>query len=297
MKAGIILPSYLAEKTIASVLADIRDFGSAEISEILIIDNCSEDQSINAAIDAVRQDPYLADRVRVLVNRRNYGYGSSIKLGMMYFLGRDVDYVGILHADYQVSPAHILGNYLKELSGNDADVVLSSRFTEGSDISHYSPIRRIGNYFFNTLTWGLSGYRMSDAGTAMFMAKREILAALPIGSLSNTWHFHPQLNILFHQVKGIRIVETQMDWSDSEAPTTVKLVQYGLTLVKILALFFVKKSVLRLDSGRWFRPQALPEDCQTTSRYPVPGTFAGQEQPSFIPGPDGRLHERVAVPA
>lgn len=296
MKAGIILPSYLAEKTIARVLADISNFGSTEISEILIIDNCSEDRTVDVAIDAVRQDPYLAERVRVLVNRRNYGYGSSIKLGMMYFLDRDIDFIGILHADYQVSPAHILGNYLKELGRNNADIVLSSRFTEGSDISHYSLIRRIGNYFFNTLTWALSGYRMSDAGTAMFMAKREILAALPLGSLSNTWHFHPQLNILFHQVKGIRIVETQMNWSDSEAPATIKLVQYGLTLVKILTLFFVKKSVLRLDSKHWFRPQALPEDCRTTCRYTASGTVAGQEQPSFTPGPDGQLHERAPVP-
>jgi len=294
MKAGIILPSYLAEKTIARVLADISAFGSPEISEILIIDNFSEDRTVKVAIDTVSQDPYLAERVSVLVNRRNYGYGSSIKLGVMYFLSRDIDFVGILHADYQVSPAHILGNYLKEIRENDTDVVLSSRFTAGCDISHYSLIRRIGNYFFNTLTWGLSGYKMSDAGTAMFMSKRDTLAALPISSLSNSWHFHPQLNILFHQLKAIRIVETPMDWSDSEAPSTVKLVQYGLTLIKILALFFIKKSLLRLDSWHWFRPQALPQDCQTSCHYPTPDTSTEQELLTFTPGPDGRLHERAA---
>lgn len=72
---SVIIPLYNGEKVVGpcvdSVLkSDYKDF------EVLIIDDGSDDRSI----DKVR--PYLSDRIRLIENKENLGFGKTVNIGL-----------------------------------------------------------------------------------------------------------------------------------------------------------------------------------------------------------------------
>jgi hypothetical protein len=56
----------------------------------------------------------------------------------------------------------------------------------------------------------------------------------------------------------VRIEEIAMNWADSDATSTVPLFRYGLTLLRILLLYWFKKTVLRKSPQEAFVPEPIP---------------------------------------
>lgn len=276
---GLIIPVFNVEKTIAKVLNGIPLRFFEDISEILIIDNCSTDRTVPVVQEFLAANPEFASHVTLIQHGENYGYGGSIKAGFDYFLNSDVSYITIAHGDYQTDPAWQIGMLLDAAKQNPyADLVMASRFMSSSRTERYSFVRKLGNYFFNLMTRLCSGCKMSDAGTAIIIAKSDAMEKISYRNLSNTWQFHPQLNILLHNVPGIRVVETPLHWADSEATSTVPLIRYGLILLRMLALYWAKTNILGRSPERAF-PQDPP---RSDRRYTVlaraaHGTDAAQE--------------------
>ena len=144
------------------------------------------------------------------------------------------------------------------------DVILASRFKSESNLENYSLLRKLGNYFFNIATFFCTGLRMSDSGTAMILVRQDILKSIPFQNISNSWQFHPQLNILLYSIPNVRIKETAMDWADSEAPSSLPIFLYGWHLLKILLKYRFAKTVLRKSSRDIFPPQLLEPDHKFT---------------------------------
>lgn len=245
LKVGLVMPIYNVEKTISKVLESVATTFDEGFLEILIIDNCSNDNTISMVQTYLHLNPAFAAHVTLIQHKSNYGYGCSIKSGFEYFSLKTVSHIMIIHGDHQVDPAWLV----KRLIGTvklkpDTDLVLASRFKPESSIENYSFLRRLGNYFFNSMTTFCSGHNMSDSGTAMIIVRNDIIKKVPFCNLSNSWQFHPQLNILLYGVPGIRIEEISMDWADSEADSTVPLFRYGLILLEMLIVYWFKKNVL-----------------------------------------------------
>ncbi len=259
-KIGLVIPVFNVEKTIGSVLERISFASFQDVTEIIIIDNHSTDQTISIVKDFLAMNATFKSKVTLLLNEDNYGYGCSIKAGFDYFCGRDVSHVMIIHGDYQVDPAWLIGKLLVELYQKPAiDFVLASRFKSESNIDSYSLVRKLGNYFFNTTTRLCCGHRMSDSGTAMIILKKSILEKVPFRTLSNSWQFHPQLNILIYERPGIQISEIPMNWSDSDAKSTVPLIRYGLILLRMLVSYWYQKNIMRKAPEDIFQSQPIPE--------------------------------------
>ncbi len=260
MKIGLIIPIYNVENTIARVLDELKGDVLKNISIVLIIDNCSTDKTVEILEKYLDPNKVLGKKIIFLRNKKNYGYGCSIKTGFEFFLNEDIDYLTVIHGDYQASPKVLLKNLISEIElNNELDLVLSSRFTKKSDTSNYSIVRRLGNYFFNKVTYLCSGYNMSDAGTAMMIVKKELLQKVPYYNLSNSWQFHPQLNILFFHLKNVEIKEIPMNWSDSDALSTVGLISYGRQLLWMLIKFWFSKNIKNILSNEIF--DVCPINC------------------------------------
>ncbi len=265
IKVGIIIPVFNVEKTIGKVLTAINSDILHYISEILIIDNCSNDRTVKIIHDFAQKNPDFGARVSLVINEENYGYGCSIKTGFEYFLNRPVSHVMVIHGDHQIDPKLLISNLIESVQANQTlDVVLASRFKSESNLENYSLLRKLGNYFFNVATFLCTGLLMSDSGTAMALMKQSILKEVPFYNLSNSWQFHPQLNILLYSTKNIRIKEIAMDWSDSEAPSTVPLFLYGWSLLKILLSYRFAKTILRKTPREIFSIQPLRSDRKFT---------------------------------
>ena len=261
IKVGLIVPIFNVEKTISKVLERIASTMDEVSLEILVIDNNSSDKTISTLQMYLQSNPKFAEHVTLIRHKNNYGYGCSIKSGFEYFSSKAVSHVMVIHGDHQVDPAWLMQKLIGAVTLKpDTHLVLASRFKSESNIENYSLLRRVGNYFFNGVTTFCSGYRMSDSGTAMIIIGNDVLKNVPFSSLSNSWQFHPQLNILLYSLPGIMIEEIPMDWTDSEVDSTVPLFRYGLTLLKILLVYWFMKNILRKPPQDRFRHEPIPKD-------------------------------------
>jgi glycosyltransferase involved in cell wall biosynthesis len=116
-KVLVYIPTYNCRDTIVRVIQDIPPAIRA-IAEVLILDNCSADQTAEAVKDAMERGS-LGDHVTVIQPPRNLGYSGSQKLAYAIALANHppVDWVMMLHGDGQYPP-DMLTDFLPHLSGS-----------------------------------------------------------------------------------------------------------------------------------------------------------------------------------
>jgi glycosyltransferase involved in cell wall biosynthesis len=253
MKLGVVVPVYNAEKTIIGTLERLDNISEVVEIEILIIDNKSQDSTLSRVNETFVEKPSLKQYTSVVAKDQNDGYGRSIKQGFDHFVNRDVSHIVVIHGDLQEDPYALINRHLTYLARNPStNVVLASRFSSKSDIGSYSLKRRIGNHFFNLFTKVCTGQVLSDFGTAMLCISKESLSIIEYSRLSDSLHFHPQLNILFCETAEISIGEVELNWKDSEAGSSVQLIRYSLMLLKILSTYWWTKNIKRKPLSQRF---------------------------------------------
>jgi len=101
-KILIFIVAYNAEKTLKSVISripvNLREFDT----EILVIDDCSKDQTFQEGLRVESGDSGF--KMTVLRNPENLGYGGNQKLGYRYAIENQFDFVALVHGDGQYAP-------------------------------------------------------------------------------------------------------------------------------------------------------------------------------------------------
>lgn len=264
-KFGIVIPVFNVEKTIGRVLEAMTADVLANVDEILLIDNCSQDSTVAIIEKFMKADTPTTAKLSLLKNHKNYGYGRSLKTGLTYFLNRSVSHVMILHGDYQINPAKLMREFNQTLAADpNLDLILACRFMKGSDLSQYNWLRRLGNHFFNFVTFLCTGHWMPDSGTAMIVVRPEILNKIPYEILTESMQFHPQLNVLFYDIPNIKLKEIPLDWADSDAPSSIRVVSYGWTLLKMLVRYRFMRTVLGYSPEQAFDAKIVAREFPTT---------------------------------
>lgn len=256
-KIGIFIPCYNVQNSVKEVLRSFSPEVLEKIETIVAVDNCSSDDTFLSLKEM--QDPHteIGKRLVVIKNSDNYGLGGSQKIAYQYFLDQKFTHFMIIHGDNQGNGDMIAKEFLKSFDQNkDLDVIYASRFIQGSDVSGYNRLRIWGNLFFNFVTFLLTGCRMSDAGAGIIMYKTKILRELPFHHLTNSSQFNPQLNILIHGMKGIKITEVPLHWHDSSDQTNISAHRYCINLLKILLRYRWNKTFLRRAGWKLFYSQS-----------------------------------------
>ncbi len=123
----IIIPAYNEEESIKDVLDALETPEIREIADILIMNDASSD---NTSWIAKRRN------YKVITHVFKLGYGSASQLGYKYAVRRRYDYVIQMDADGQHDVCNIPKLYqelkTKDADGNYPDIVLGSRFMDGS---------------------------------------------------------------------------------------------------------------------------------------------------------------------
>ena len=123
----IIIPAYNEEKTIVPLLEQLEQPEIAQMADVLIMND--------ASLDATN---YIAKKRHheVVTHVFNLGYGSGLQLGYKYAIRKGYQYVIQMDADGQHDVCNIPKIYealkTKDSDGNYPDIVLGSRFLEGS---------------------------------------------------------------------------------------------------------------------------------------------------------------------
>lgn len=147
MKIAIVIPAFNEENTIQKVVIESSDYG-----DVIVIDDGSSDST-----------PSILKKLgcTVITNKKNLGYDLSLKIGFLYCINQNYDYILTIDADNQHKSAD-LGKFIKYLNLN-YDVVVGSRLK----------YQRFSEYifsFFSSIFWnlndplcGLKGYNVKDA--------------------------------------------------------------------------------------------------------------------------------------
>ena len=271
----IVIPGYNVAKTIADVLRRLSPSTLAAISEIVVVDNCSTDTTLEVVRELQAGHDALAARLTVIRNQANYGLGGSLKIGLTYALDRSVDYVGVIHSDKQGDSEVIARSFIEAIRDGQPDFVMANRFLRGAQLAGYSRPRVIGNHVFNVLTLLLTGQWISDSGCGIIAARTSLLRRLKYQALQENFLFNPQLNILIHAAGGVRIQHVPLTWTDPEVPSNLRVVRYLAALTRSLLSYRLNRWNLdRLDRA------ALDSEVRTRLTHQVwPAPVTGDVPP------------------
>ena len=126
-KLLVLIVAYNHEKFIKSVLDRINDslFKTYEV-EVLINDDSSSDNTLNITKDYIKNNTDKKIKYTVLSNPVNQGYGGNQKIGFLYAMKNDFDFVALVHGDGQYAP-ECLETLVEPLNDENTDAVFGSR--------------------------------------------------------------------------------------------------------------------------------------------------------------------------
>lgn len=201
---SIIIPVYNEEKTISSVIQSIDSVVLLKgiQKEIIIIDDCSTDQSIEIIKKEIDKYSYIV----LEKNQQNMGKGACIRKGISRSIG---DYIIIQDADLEYDPKEY-NSLLKPIIDGHADVVYGSRFIGHQPHRILFFWHSIGNKFLTFVSNAFTNLNLSDMETGMKLFKSEILK--PIHLKENRFGFEPEVTAKISKIKAIKIYEVGISY-------------------------------------------------------------------------------------
>lgn len=192
----IIIPAYNEEKAIAPVLKTLKEM-THSFADILVINDSSSDQT-----SRIVQEEGILVASQVF----NLGYGSALQTGYKYAIRYEYQYVIQLDADGQHDPSNVLNIYETLKSEEHPDIVIGSRFLEGSTSFKVSGIKRITMRYFSWIIEHFSHQKISDPTSGLQGLSRT--AFLYYSSFNLFDNQYPDANVLLlMSLLGYRIKE------------------------------------------------------------------------------------------
>lgn len=184
-KLSIIIPAYNEAPTIREILRKVLAVQFRVDSEIVVIDDFSQDGTHSLTESICSEFP---DRViRVLRNEKNRGKGLSIQRGLEVAAG---DIAVVQDADFEYDPAEI-PKLLEPILEGRVSVVYGSRFLGVPRPSGMAFPNFIANKFLTWLTNVLYGARLTDMETCYKLVKMDVLRSIKLNA--DRFDFEPEL--------------------------------------------------------------------------------------------------------
>jgi glycosyltransferase involved in cell wall biosynthesis len=205
-KLTIIIPAYNEEKTIHFILDKIKQVQLTDqlLKEIIIVDDCSTDETINAVERYIQSNSNID--IRFYKHEINKGKGAALHTGISHATG---DFVIIQDADLEYDPEEY-NILLKPILNGFADVVYGSRFMGGNPHRKLFFWHSIGNKFLTFLSNMMTNLNLTDMETCYKMFKREIIQSLKLNE--KRFGFEPEVTAKVSKIKRIRIYEVGISY-------------------------------------------------------------------------------------
>lgn len=158
----IIMPAHNEEENLPSLLDRMESDGVLQMADVLIINDASEDTT----------GRIIAERgYKSVTNVFCLGYGGAIQVGYKYAVREGYRYIIQMDSDGQHDPFNIPVIYKRLLEqdeeGRYPDIVLGTRYWEGSIYFPLSPAKLLAHKMFRTLIRLMAGQVISDPTTGL----------------------------------------------------------------------------------------------------------------------------------
>jgi glycosyltransferase involved in cell wall biosynthesis len=226
---SVVIPAYNEEKTIGGLLHTLRQM--EQITEIVVVDDCSHDQTVEAARSACPE-------ARIIQHPYNMGNGAAVKSGIRAASG---DVIVLMDADGQHPPGE-LPNLLQHIG--PYDMVVGARAAD----TQATWGRRLANTIFNLYATYIVGRRVLDL-TSGFRAFKASIARSFVYLLPNGYSYPTTLTIAFFRAgyavkyQPFRAAQREAGSRSSIRPLVDGL-RFLLTLTRLAVLFVPLKIFL-----------------------------------------------------
>jgi glycosyltransferase involved in cell wall biosynthesis len=200
---SIIIPCYNEEKTLDECVDSVLAIADERLAlELVIVDDCSKDKSLEVANRLAARIPGL----KVLHHPKNMGKGAALRTGIA---GATGDFVAIQDADREYDPMD-LKRLLEPLRKGIADVVLGSRFLSSGHHRVLYFWHSLGNKFLTLLSNMLTDLNLTDMETCYKVFRREVIQSIEIEE--NRFGFEPEVVAKISQMR-LRVYEMGISYS------------------------------------------------------------------------------------
>ena len=198
----VVMPVFNEEPTVAEAIGRVLD--RKEVSEIIVVDDCSTDGTFQ-----VLERVFAKDKAATLKLHRheiNHGKGAALRTGFKMATG---DIVLVQDADFEYDPADY-PRLLEPILRNQADVVFGSRFSGGSSHRVLYFWHSLGNKFLTLLSNMCTDLNLTDMECGYKVFRREVIQRIAIEE--NRFGFEPEIVAKVAR-SGARIYEVSVGYN------------------------------------------------------------------------------------
>ncbi len=205
-KLSIIIPAYNEGNTIHLILNKIKSVKLIDNiqKEIIIVDDCSNDNTGQAIIDYQTSNPDL--NIQYFKHEPNKGKGAALHTGISKASG---EYLIIQDADLEYDPAEY-NDLLKPVCAGFADVVYGSRFMGSNPHRILFFWHTIGNRWLTFLSNTFSNLNLTDMETCYKLFDTKVIQSIKLKE--QRFGFEPEVTQKIARVPKIRIYEVGISY-------------------------------------------------------------------------------------
>ncbi|MCG2784124.1 MAG: glycosyltransferase family 2 protein [Anaerolineae bacterium] len=234
VRIAIVIPLYRAEKHIGAVLRGIP----AYISHIVIVDDCSPDQSVEIVQNCSDA------RICLISHQTNQGVGGAVLTGYKKAVELGAEIIVKMDSDDQMDPAYLLSLLAPILTGQ-ADYTKGNRFLHINELQNMPFIRRMGNAGLSFLTKVASGYwNIFDPTNGYTAIHSSITSLLETKKIHKRYFFESsmliELGIIRAVIQDIHIPARYQDETSSLSEWKVLFEFPPLLLAGFMRRFFIQ---------------------------------------------------------
>ena len=206
MKLSIVIPAYNEGRTIHFILDKIKAVNLIENieKEIIIVNDCSKDNTEEAILNYSQQNPEL--NIQYRKQEVNMGKGAALHRGIKEASG---DFVVIQDADLEYDPQEF-NVLLKPVVDGFADVVYGSRFMGGRPHRILFFWHTIGNKWLTFASNMFTNLNLTDMETCYKLFRREIIQSLDLKE--QRFGFEPEVTAKISRYPNVRIYEVGISY-------------------------------------------------------------------------------------
>jgi len=194
---SVVVPCYNEERTLVACIDKVLAIKDEKLTlEIIIVDDCSSDNSLVLAKELERKYP----EVRVVAHISNTGKGAALRTGFKNATGQ---FIAIQDADLEYDPID-LKRLIRPLVKDRADVVIGSRFLSYGEHRVLYFWHYLGNAFLTLLSNIFTDLNLTDIESCYKVFRKDIIDRIEIEE--NRFGFEPEIIAKIAHI-GVRIYE------------------------------------------------------------------------------------------
>src|SRR6266487_1461569 len=176
-----VCSSDLAYNAAATLAATIADFPPGCVDEVLLVDDCSKDNTVEIARKM---------GLTVIVHDKNTGYGGNQKTCYKYCLEHGADVVVMIHPDYQYD-ARVIPHAIGMIELGICDVILGNRVRSRAEALKCGMPwwKYLSNRGLTAFENFFLGQNLGEFHSGFRVYRRQVLETIPFERNSNDFVF------------------------------------------------------------------------------------------------------------